>query len=64
LRPAQIVLKTPISTISRTRWTGGVVQAIEHLLCKCKALSSNPSPAKKKKKVQKVHIPFYIGREA
>jgi hypothetical protein len=24
--------------------------SIEHLLCKCKALSSNPGPTKKKKK--------------
>jgi hypothetical protein len=27
-----------------------VAQAVEHLLCKHKALSSNPSPTKKKKK--------------
>jgi hypothetical protein len=33
---------------------GGVAQVIEHLLCKCETLSSNPSPtAKKKKKRQK-----------
>jgi hypothetical protein len=28
-------------------WTGGMAQAVEHLLCKCKVLSSNPSPTKK-----------------
>jgi hypothetical protein len=28
-----------------------VTQAVERLLCKCEALSSNPSPTKKKKKV-------------
>jgi hypothetical protein len=33
-----------ISKITRAKWTGGVVQAVEHLLCKPKALSSNPSP--------------------
>jgi hypothetical protein len=27
-----------------------LVQAVEHLLCKCEALSSNPSPRIKKKK--------------
>jgi hypothetical protein len=30
--------------------TGGVAQAVEHLLCKCKALSSNHSPTKRNKK--------------
>jgi hypothetical protein len=29
---------------------GGVVQATECLLCECEALSSNPSPTKKKNK--------------
>jgi hypothetical protein len=33
-----------------TSWTGGMPQAIEHWLCKHEALSSNPSPTKKKKK--------------
>jgi hypothetical protein len=28
--------------------TGGVAQAVEHLLCRCKVLSSNPSSMKKK----------------
>jgi hypothetical protein len=28
-----------------------VAQAVERLLCKCTALSSNPSPTKKKKKI-------------
>jgi hypothetical protein len=34
-----------------------VVQVVEHLLCKCKALSSNPNPAQKitLKKKKKVH---------
>jgi hypothetical protein len=40
----QIVFKSPISKITRAKWTGGVTQAIEHLLCKHKALNSNLSP--------------------
>jgi hypothetical protein len=31
------------------KWTGGVAQTIECLLCKYEALNSNPSPTKKKK---------------
>jgi hypothetical protein len=31
-------------------WARGMAQAIERLLCKCKALSSNPNTAKHKKK--------------
>jgi hypothetical protein len=33
-------------------WVGDLTQAIEHMLGKCKALSSKPSPAKKKQKVR------------
>jgi hypothetical protein len=40
----------PISKITRVKWTGSVAQAVEHLLCKYKALSSNPSSIKKKKR--------------
>jgi hypothetical protein len=36
-----------ISKITRAKWTGGVAQAIESLLCMHKALSSNPSITKK-----------------
>jgi hypothetical protein len=46
-------LKDPISKITRRKCTGGVAQAIEYLLCMCKALSSNLSPTKKKKKERK-----------
>jgi hypothetical protein len=49
-QPGQIVLKNPISKIIREKWAAGMVQAVECLLCKCKALSSNPSPTKEKKK--------------
>jgi hypothetical protein len=52
----QIVCKTPISKITRAKWAGGVAQVVECLLCKCKAMSSNPSPTKKKKRA-----PKYIG---
>jgi hypothetical protein len=49
----QIVCETPISKITRAKWTGSVAQVIECLLCKCEALSSNPSLTKKKKKRKK-----------
>jgi hypothetical protein len=29
----------PISKLTREKWTGGVAQAVEHLLCKYKAQS-------------------------
>jgi hypothetical protein len=46
-RPAQASSShEPIFKITRAQWTGGV----EHLLCKCEALSSNPNTIKKKKK--------------
>jgi hypothetical protein len=37
--------ETSISKITKAKWNGGVV---DHLFCKHKALSSNPSPSKKK----------------
>jgi hypothetical protein len=45
-QPLQTVHKAPISKITRAKWTGGMSQVVEHQLCKCKALSSNPSPMK------------------
>jgi hypothetical protein len=36
-----------LQKITRAKWTGGVAQAVLCLLCKCEALSSNPSPTKK-----------------
>jgi hypothetical protein len=47
-QPGQIVWETPISKITRTKWNGDMFQAIEHLLCKQKALSSNSSSTYKK----------------
>jgi hypothetical protein len=35
---------------SSPKWTGGVAQVEEHLLCKYKALNLNPTLTKKKKK--------------
>jgi hypothetical protein len=53
LRPAWAnSLQDPISKITRAKWTRDLVQTIECLLCKCKALSSNPSPIKKTKTKQ------------
>jgi hypothetical protein len=48
--PRQIVHETPFSKITTAKWTGGVAQVLEHVLCKSKALSLNPNPTKKKKK--------------
>jgi hypothetical protein len=48
----QIVCKTPISKITRAKWTGGVAQMVERL-CKLKALSSKPIPTKLKKALYK-----------
>jgi hypothetical protein len=48
-QPGQIV-QDPTSKITRTKWSRGVAQVVEHLLYKCEALSSNPNPMGKKKK--------------
>jgi hypothetical protein len=45
-------LQKPISKITKAKWTGGVAQAVDGLLCKLKALSSNSGNTKKKKKVK------------
>jgi hypothetical protein len=49
LRPVWAELERPISKITRVKWAGKVAQ-VEHLLCKCDALSLIPTPTKKKKK--------------
>jgi heme/copper-type cytochrome/quinol oxidase subunit 2 len=38
----------PISKITRAKWTGCVAQAVEHLLCKHKVLSSKHIRTKKR----------------
>jgi hypothetical protein len=54
-RPAQAKLhETPISKITRAKWTGGVAQLEEHLLCKLEALSSNSTPTHKKNDIPNV----------
>jgi hypothetical protein len=35
-QPTQIVFETPISKITRAKWTGGVAQVTEFLLCNSK----------------------------
>jgi hypothetical protein len=48
-RPAQASSSQyTISKTTRAKGAGGVPQVVECLLCKCKALSSKPSPNKKK----------------
>jgi hypothetical protein len=46
----QTVKETPISKITRAKRAGDMAQAVEHLVCEHKSLSSNPRPTKKKKK--------------
>jgi hypothetical protein len=43
-------MRSPSPKITRAKWTGGVTQVVEHLLCKHEALSSNPSPTERKKR--------------
>jgi hypothetical protein len=43
------IIKKRRLKITKVKWTEGVVQAVQHLLCKHEALSSNPSPTIKKK---------------
>jgi hypothetical protein len=42
----QILQETPISKITRAKWTGGMAQVVKNPLCNCKALNSNLSPTK------------------
>jgi hypothetical protein len=58
-------LKDPISKITRAKWTGGVAQVVQHLLCKYKILSSNPSlpatrPPQKKRNPTKIILKILI----
>jgi hypothetical protein len=46
----QIVHNTPIFKIIRTRGTGGMVQVLERLLCKCKVLVVQTPVSPKNKK--------------
>jgi hypothetical protein len=40
---------SPISKTTKAKWTGGVANAVEHLLWACEALRSNPDPTGKKR---------------
>jgi hypothetical protein len=45
-----------ISKISRAKWTGSVAQAVEYLICRCKALiSKTPVPPKPLIKKERAH---------
>jgi hypothetical protein len=60
-QPRQIALKTPISKITREKWTRDVTQVVGHLLCKHEALNSNPNcTRKKKKKKTKIILILYF----
>jgi hypothetical protein len=48
VQASQGKLQDPISKITRAKWAGGVAQALEHLLSKWEALSSNPSTLPKR----------------
>jgi hypothetical protein len=61
-QPRQIVLKNPISKITRAQWTGGVVQVVERLFCMHETLSSNPNCNKRKKGMTLLCV--YRGKEA
>jgi hypothetical protein len=51
-QPQKIVLETPISKITKAKWTGAGDQVVERLICKHEVPSSNPSADKKKKIAQ------------
>jgi hypothetical protein len=52
-QPGQIVCETSSPKITRAKWTRGVVQVVECLLCKWEALSSNCSSINKAKQQNK-----------
>jgi hypothetical protein len=45
-RPTQAKMRDPIQNITKGKKAGGMVQVVECLASKCKALSSNPRTAK------------------
>jgi hypothetical protein len=53
-QPRQNSLTDLIFKTTRTKWTGGVAQEVECLLCKYEALSSNPHEKKKVDREQKL----------
>jgi hypothetical protein len=56
----QLCLGYALKTCSKVLfWTVGMAQVVEHLLCKHKVVSSNPSLTKKKKKRMGVKGAFF-----
>jgi hypothetical protein len=53
-QPRQIVYETPISKITRARWTRAVAQVVEHLLCKHEAEFKHQSHQRGKKKSEQI----------
>jgi hypothetical protein len=53
-QPRQIGHETSSPKITRAKWATIVAQVVDHLLCKCEALSSNPSLTSSSKKITKV----------
>jgi hypothetical protein len=51
--------ETPSAKTARAKWTGGVVQAVERLLCKLEALNSNLILIPQKRKKIVFHEIFY-----
>jgi hypothetical protein len=46
----------PISKITKAKWSGGVAQAEQGMLCKHEALSSAPVPSKKPCLIYKIQF--------
>jgi hypothetical protein len=46
-RPAQAMLRAPVSKISRAKWNGGVAQVVECLLCKLRSPMFKPQSHQK-----------------
>jgi hypothetical protein len=46
-------LQTLPEKLTKAKRAGGMVQVVQHLPCKCEALSSNPNIPKQKQKLQK-----------
>jgi hypothetical protein len=45
-----------ISKTTRAKWSGGVAQVVDYLLCQHEALSANPSPTIKEKNDNSIFI--------
>jgi hypothetical protein len=50
-----------ISKITRAKWTGGVAQVVELLLCKHEVLSSNPNPRERERERERESIAIIFG---